>query len=157
MINYRKQMQKGDIQEAYRRLMDYLMELRTYFSNKYPEYFVSGNIYYGYMDMSYFSFFPESLKKKKLKIGIVFCHDTCRFEVWLFGYNKQIQTQYWKLFKESDWKKYHLPPTTKGVDFILQAMLVKDPDFNELEKLTAQIEKGTLLFIADVEEFLSTH
>ena len=38
------------------------MELRTQLKNKYPDYFVSGSIYYGYMDMTYFSFFPESLK-----------------------------------------------------------------------------------------------
>jgi hypothetical protein len=156
MNEYKKQMQKGDIQEAYKNLMNYIMELRTYFEKKYPTFFVSGSLYYGYMDMTYFSIFPDSLKKKKLKIGIVFCHDTCRFEIWLFGYNKQIQTKYWALFKENKWKKYHLPSSTKGVDYIVQSVLVENPDFNDLEKLTKRIEKETLKFIMDVEEFLST-
>lgn len=156
MNEYKKQMQKGDIQDAYRRLMNFLMELRTNFEKKYPTFFVSGSLYYGYMDMTYFSFFPDSLQKKKLKIGIVFCHDTCRFEIWLFGYNKQIQTKYWNLFKENKWKKYPLPSSTKGIDYIVQSVLVENPDFNDLEKLAKQIEKGTLKFIMDVEEFLST-
>jgi hypothetical protein len=108
------------------------------------------------MDMTYFSFFPDSLKKKKLKIGIVFVHDTCRFEIWLFGYNKQIQTKYWNLFKENKWKKYRLPSSTKDVDYIVQSVVVESPDFNDLGKLTKQIEKLTLKFIMDVEEFLST-
>ena len=82
--------------------MEYIMSLRTYFNNKYPDYSVSGNIYYGYMDMTYFSFFPDSLKKRKLKAGIVFLHDSCKFEVWLFGYNKKIQAKYWELLKESE-------------------------------------------------------
>jgi len=105
MDEYRKQAQKGDIKETYKGLMKYIMDLRTYFKNKYTDYFVSGSIYQGYMDMTYFAFIPESLKSKKLRIGIVFCHDKMRFEVWLAGFNKQIQTKYWKLFKESNWNK----------------------------------------------------
>jgi len=157
MNEYRKQIEKGDIKEAYRGLMEYIMELRTYFNKKYPDYFVSGSIYQGYMDMTYFSFIPESLKSKKLRIAIVFCYDTFRFEVWLAGYNKQIQTKYWKLFKDSNWIKYHTPSTTKGVDSILEYVLVDNPDFSDLDILTKQIEKGTLNFIKDVENFLSKH
>jgi hypothetical protein len=157
MDEYRKQMQKGDIKEAYKGVMEYIMNLRTHFQNKYPDYFVSGSIYYGYMDMTYFSFFPESLKSRKLKIGIVFIHETCRFEVWLFGYNKQVQSKYWRLIKESDWKKYHIPSTTKGNDSIIESILVDKPDFSDLDTLTKQIEKGALKFIEDVENFLSKH
>jgi len=155
MNEYRKQIEKGDIKEAYRGLMEYIMELRTYFNKKYPDYFVSGSIYQGYMDMTYFSFIPESLKSKKLKIGIVFIHDTFRFEVWLFGYNKQVQAKYWKLFKESGWNKYRIPSTTKGVDSIVEFTLVENPDFSDLDTLTKQIERGTLRFIKDVEDYLS--
>jgi len=157
MNEYKKQIQKGDIKEAYKGLMEYIMNLRTHFQKKYPNYFVSGSIYYGYMDMTYFSFFPESLKHRKLKIAIVFCHDTCRFEVWLAGYNKQIQTKYWKLIKESDWNKYHIVSTTKGVDSIIEYILVDNPDFSDLDSLRKQIESGTLKFIKDIEDFLSKH
>jgi len=154
MKEYRKQMEKGNIKEAYRGLMEYIMELRTYFNKKYPDYFVSRSIYQGYMDMTYFSFIPESLKSKKLRIAIVFCYDTFRFEVWLAGYNKQIQIKYWKLFKESDWNKYRIPSTTKGVDSIVEFTVVENPDFRDLDTLTKQIERGTLKFIKDVEDFL---
>jgi hypothetical protein len=92
-----------------------------------------------------------------LKVAIVFIHDTFRFEVWLAGYNKQVQTKYWKLVKESDWNKYHIPLTTKGVDSIIEYILVENPDFSDLDTLTKQIERGTLKFIKDVENFLSKH
>ncbi len=157
MNEYRKQMEKGDIREAYKGLMEYIMELKLYLKNKYHDYFVSGSIYYGYMDMTYFSFIPESLKLRKLKVAIVFCHDTFRFEVWLAGYNKQVQTKYWKLFKESDWNKYRIPSTIKSVDSIIEYDLVGNPDFSDLDALTKQIETGTLTFIKDVEDFLSKH
>jgi hypothetical protein len=152
---YKKQMKKGDIIKAYSGLMQYIMDLRTFLQKKYPDYIVSGNIYQGYMDMTYFSFFPESLKRRKLKVGIVFIHETCRFEVWLFGYNKSVQTKYWKLIKDSNWNKYRIVPTTKGFDSIIEHNLVDNPDFSNLDGLTKQIESGTLQFIADVENFLS--
>ncbi len=154
---YRKQLEKGYIQKAYQGLMKYIMDLRTHFKNKYPDYFVSGSIYYGYMDMTYFAFSPESLKKRNLKIAIVFIHDTFRFEVWLAGYNKQVQQKYWKLFKESNWNKYHIVPTTKSVDSIIEYTLVDNPDFSDSDALTKHIEKGTLNFINDIEDFLSNH
>ena len=46
IVEYKKQLDKGIIQKAYKGLMEYIMSLRTYFHNKYPDYFVSGNIYY---------------------------------------------------------------------------------------------------------------
>jgi hypothetical protein len=157
VIEYKKQLEKGAIQMAYKGLMEYVMALRTYFKNKYPDYFVSGSIYYGYMDMTYFSFFPESLKQRNLKVALVFIHDKCIFEVWLGGYNKQVQSRYWNLFKESDWKKYPIVPTTIGADAILEHTLVEHPDFNDLDALTKQIETGTLKFIEEVESFLVEH
>lgn len=154
---YKKQLEKGAIQRAYKGLMEYILELRTYFKNKYPDYFVSSNIYSGYMDMTYFSFIPKSLKDRNLKIAIVFLHETFRFEAWLAGFNKQVQTKYWKLFKESDWDKYRVVPTTQGVDSIVDYCLIENPDFRDLEALTKQIENETLRFIQDVEDFLTMH
>jgi hypothetical protein len=157
MDEYRKQLEKGAIKEAYKGLMEYVMDLRTYFKNKYPDYFVSGSIYYGFMDMTYFSFFPKSFKLRKLKVAIVFIHEPFRFEVWLAGYNKQVQSKYWKLFKDNDWNKYNIVSTTKGVDSILEYIVVDSPDFSDLDILTKQIERETLKFIKDVESFLSEH
>ncbi len=152
---YRRQLEKGAVQKAYRGLMDYIMSLRTHLKNQYPGYFVSGTLYYGYMDMTYFSFFPESLGKRQLKVAVVFLHEAFRFEAWLAGSNKQVQSKYWKLFKDSGWDKYRLVPTTHGADSILESVLVETPDFCDLDALTKQIEKGTLKFIKDVERFVS--
>jgi hypothetical protein len=94
------------------------------------------------------------LKLKKLKVGIVFVHRPFRFEVWLLGYNKSVQARYWKLFRESGWNKYRIPPTIKGVDSIIESILIENPDFSDLDTLTKQIESGTLKFIEDVKNFL---
>jgi hypothetical protein len=157
MIEYKKQLEKGTIQEAYKGLMEYIMNLRSYFKTKYPDYFVSGSIYYGYMDMTYFSFIPESLKRRKLKIALVFIHEKFRFEAWLGGYNKEIQKKYWKLIKKNNWNKYHIVSTIKGNDSIIQYILVDNPDFSDLHTLTIHIENGILKFIKDVENFISKY
>ena len=154
---YRKQLGKGYIKEAYKGLMEYLTDLRLHLKNKYPDYFVSGSIHYGYMDYTYFYFFPKSLKHRKLKIVILFIHDTFTFEVWLAGYNKNVQVKYWELFTVSNWNKYHIAPTTKGVDFIIDYILINNPDFSDLDILTKQIEREMMNFIKDIEDFLSKH
>jgi hypothetical protein len=154
---YKRLLAKGDIKKAYKGLMEYILSLRTYFKNKYPDYFVSGSIYYGYMDMTYFSFNPKSLKQRKLKIAIVFIHDTCRFEAWLAGYNKGVQSKYWRLIKESGWNKYPPVATTKGADAIIEHILVEHPDFSDLDSLTLKIESAALKFIDDLDSFISLH
>ncbi len=154
MFEYRKQLEKGHVQEAYMGLMGFIGNLRTYLKNKYPEYSVSG-IYQGYMDMTYFSFTPESLKSLKLKIAVVFIYDTFKFEVWLAGSNKNVQKEYWELLKKGGLQKYYLPSDIKGIDSIVENVLVENPDFGDLDILTEEIEDGTTKFIGDVVEFLS--
>ena len=58
---YKKQMERGAIQKAYQGLLEYIMGLRTSFSKKFPDW-ETGNLYQGYMDMTYFPIFPQSLK-----------------------------------------------------------------------------------------------
>ena len=157
MDEYRKQLQQSHIKEAYAGLVQFVMDLRTHFAKKYPDYFVSGSIYQGYMDMTYFSFSPKSLKERKLKIAIVFVYDTFRFEVWLSGYNRSIQAKYLKLLRESNWNKYHTADIAAGIDYIIDHVLVGNPAFGDLAALTDQIERGTLEFIKVVEDFLAQH
>ena len=47
-------------------------------------------------------------------------------------YNKQVQTEYYKLFKERSWDKYKIEPMTKGVGSITGNILVDKPDFRHL-------------------------
>jgi hypothetical protein len=156
MNEFKKQLDKGVIQKAYGGLMEYIMDLRTLLQRRYPDYFVSA-IYHGYMDMTYFSFTSKTLQERRLKTAIVFVYDKFRFEVWLTGYNKSVQDEYWKLFRESGWDKYQVVPTTKGADSIVEHVIVEDPDFSDLDALTKRIEKEAMKFILDVEGFLYKH
>lgn len=154
MYEFRVQLQKGIIQQAYKGLMDYMWSLKSYFNGRHPEYSSTGTMYHGYMDMTYIPLFPESLKRRNLKIAIVFNFERFRFEVWLSATNKTVQAEYWKLFKESGWSKYLLINLGKGVDSILEHVLVQEPDFDDLDSLTATIERETIDFIENIEKFV---
>jgi len=155
MTEYKLQLEKGAIQQAYRGLMAYIMELRTHLMKRHPEYSVPGTIYYGYMDMTYFAVVPPSLAARKLKIAIVFLHEAFRFEVWLAGVNRQIQKKYWRLLNDRGWDRYPLVEPAKGVDAIVEHILVDNPDFSDTDGLTRRIEAETERFIEEVERFLS--
>ncbi len=150
---YKKQLKKGVIQHAYRGLVEFMMAVRSHFKNRYPDYGVSGSLYPGYMDMTYFAVTPPALKERQLKIAIVFLHEAFRFEVWLSGYNKQAQLKYWHLFRDSGWSLYRLVPSVEGVDSIVEHILTDNPDFSDRDALITQIENGTLKFITDIEQF----
>lgn len=155
MTEFRRQLKNGSIQKAYRGLMEYMTSLKNHFSNQYPDYSAPGSLYYGYMDMTYFSIVPQALKDKGLKIAVVFLYDAFRFEIWLSGKNKQILTKYWKIIKESGWDKYRLVEPGKGVDSVVEHVLVDKPDFSDLDTLTRKIEQGALKFIHDIERLLA--
>ena len=66
---------------------------------------------------------------------MVFIHESCQFEAWLFGVNKQVQKQYWQLIKDSGWNQYPLVATTRGETAILKHVLTENPDFDDMDEL----------------------
>jgi AraC family transcriptional regulator len=152
--DYKRQIEIGNIPKAYQGLVGFMKNLRTYFMNNYPVDYVTGSLYSGNMTITYFPFTPITLKEQKLKIAIVFDHQKIRFEIWLAGQNKQIQKKYWEVFKGSEWNKYHIPSTIDDGFSIVDNILVENPNFDNVEILTEQIETKTMEFIKEIIETL---
>lgn len=150
---YTAQLHKGQIQKAYKGIMDFMSNLRTYLMRKYPEY-TSGALYSGYMDMTYFAFTPPALRSAKLKIAIVFLHEECRFELWLAANNRQIQAGCIELLRHKNIGSYELSKVSPGVDSVIESPIVQKPDFGDFEKLIKQIETKTIEFARDIDSFL---
>jgi hypothetical protein len=155
MSEFRKMLKTSDLPHAYRGLMDFMLGLRNYLSQKHSGRFSASSFYQGFMDMSYFAFTPDSLKALGLKVAIVFVYETFRFEVWLAANNKKTQEQYWNLVRESGWEKYRIVPAIQGYDSILEHILADDPDFSDPHALSMEIEDGIFAFIDDVERFFA--
>lgn len=150
---FRRLLKKGSIQRAYRAVLSTLMGLRAHFESS-AGLAVSG-LYQGSMDMSYFAVFPPSLRRRNLKIAIVFDYSTFRFEAWLAARNRQVQRQYWELIKGGQWPGYRVSTPGKGVDSILECDLASDFDLDDTGALTSTIETKTKAFIRDIEGYLA--
>lgn len=148
---YKEELEKEDIQKAYKGLLQYVMALKLHFSKKLSDKFLFGNVSPGYMDFTYFPFFNDFLRYEKLRFGIVLNHKKIRFELWLMGQNIETQKRYWNLLKTSLWNK---DLTIMPKYSVLEVILVEDPDFNELDSLTSIIEKEATLLTQEIIDYI---
>jgi hypothetical protein len=149
----RRRLGEGAIQRAYKGIVSYMSNLRTVFASQKGERAVSG-LYQGYFDMTYFALFPDVLKKRNLKLAIVFNYQTFRFEVWLAARNRQLQRRYWELLLDAGYKKHPLVEPAVGIDAIVEAVLATDYSLEAEDNLTAQIVEGVKAFERDIVAFL---
>lgn len=91
---YGKQVKQGDLKLAYQGLMDFVRRLRIHFKDEHQEYNVSGRLYQGNMDISFFSLTTKALKAKELKVAVVYVHENSWFELWLTGRNSGVKNKY---------------------------------------------------------------
>jgi hypothetical protein len=154
IAEYRQQLQNGNLKIAYQGIMKYFDSLRLHLKSKHPDYFIS-DVHYGLMDYTYLYFFPKQFQRQKLKIALLFSHDTFKLEILLAGYNRPAQAKYWKLFKEKGFRKYNLADKATEPERFLDYTITDNPDFGNPNALREQIESVTLNFIQDIEAFLA--
>lgn len=141
---YKEILKNGDVQVAYAKLVKYVQTLKTVFSKDLSDTYSVGAVFQGYMDYTYFYLSNDFLKDKRLKLGLVFNHAHIRFEVWLLGQTKDAQAKYWKLLRNTKWINGSEMPQYS----IFEVVLVNNPDFDDLDKLTENI-KNKLISVAE--------
>lgn len=129
---YKQLLKEGNVQLAYSALVKYVQRLKTECAKTYQDEFVVGNVLQGYMDFTYFYLSNDFLKHRKLKLAMVFNHQTTGFELWLLGQTKTVQMEYWKKLKNVAWVDADVMPEYS----VFEISLVETPDFNDLDKLT---------------------
>jgi hypothetical protein len=150
---YKEQLKKGDILIAYNELVKFVMKLRTDFIKSLSDQYSFAGILHGYMDYTYFYFFNDFLKSKKLKLGLVLNHSEMRFEIWLLGNTIPNQKKYWELLKTTKWNKNK---TEMPKYSILESTLIENPNFNNLNALTEQIETKMIKVSDEILDYLKT-
>lgn len=148
---YRQQLEQGDIQIAYERLRKYVLNLRAHFHKALSDKYSFGNVSPGYMDFTYFPFFDESLRSRKLRFGLVLNHQKLRFELWLIGQNEQVQSRFWQLLKNSKWNEGRREMPRYSV---LEAVVCDAPDFDNLDALTVEIEQRSVRIAEEIQDFI---
>jgi hypothetical protein len=150
----RRQLEKGSIQKAYRALLAFMTGLRTHLAGQYGARAVSG-LYQGYLDMTYFAVVPPALKRRGLKVAIVFNFDAFRFEAWLAARNRKVQRQYWEVFRDCAWAGCRVVAPAAGVDAIVACDLGAGLALDQPDELTSRIQKVTAGFVARIEKYLA--
>lgn len=150
---YKEQLEKGDILIAYNELVKFVMKLRTEFIKTLSDQYSFAGILHGYMDYTYFYYSNDFLKSKKLKLALVLNHLEMRFEIWLLGNTIPNQKKYWELLKATKWNKDKMEMPKYS---ILEITLVENPDFNNLNALTEQIETKMIKVSDEILDYLKT-
>ncbi|GGG09744.1 hypothetical protein GCM10011344_07950 [Dokdonia pacifica] len=148
---YKDQLKKGDILIAYNELVKFVMKLRSECIKKFSDQYSFAGILHGYMDYTYFYYSNEFLKSKKLKFGLVLNHLEMRFEIWLLGNTKSVQKKYWELMKSTKWNK---DITEMPQYSILETIILENPDFNNLNALSKQIETKMFQVTEEIVDYL---
>ena len=80
-------------------------------------------------------------------------HLDMRFEVWLLGNTISNQKKYWELLKTTTWNKDR---TEMPKYSILETTLVENPDFNNLNALSEQIETNMIKVSDEILDYLKS-
>ena len=150
---YTFQLQRGQIQIAYKGIMTFMSAMKSFLENRHPDFAASG-LYFGYMDMTYFAFTPPELKQRNLKIAIVYLHAENRFDAWLGGVNRKVQGEFVEFFRGKDIGDLILSEVKPGVDSIVEMGLVQKPDFDHQEELMLSIESQLVAFTEKINNLL---
>ena len=148
---YQEQIIKGDIQKTYNFLLKYVMQLKASLEKSFSQEYSFGNVSPGYLDFSYFPFYNDYLRDKKLRFGVVLNHREMRFELWLMGQNKKIQERYWDILKTSFWNQGR---TAMPQYAVIETVLIDNPDFEKIEKLTTDIENRAAYEVDKIATYL---
>lgn len=146
---YTRELEKGMVPFAYREILSFMTGLAGSLSKEYPEY-RTGALYPGSMDMTFFTFTPPELTRKKLKIIVVYLHKKGAFGVWLGAENRTVRGRYIDFLGSRNPGILQMSLKVPETDSIAEAILEERPDFDHPEELAGQLRQGILEFIQEV-------
>jgi hypothetical protein len=150
------QLELGSVQRAYVAIVSYMSSVRTHFARANGERAVSG-LYQGHFDMTYFALFPPPLKKRGLKLAIVFDYEAYSFRNWLAARNRKIQRVYWEMLRNGGWSTGRLAEPVAGVDAVVECDVADALALANPGELTVLIEHAAVTLLGDQETFFSSH
>lgn len=152
----RRRLGEGAIQQAYVAIVSYMAALRTRFDSAHEQWSTAG-LYQGYFDMTYFALLTPWLKRRDLKLAVVFDYTTFRFQVWLAARNRATQRRYWELLRDNGWPAATLVEPAVGVDAIVSVDVADGLALDDQDALTDSLERAAMSLLDDLERFLASH
>jgi len=146
LMTYKVLLQTTELEKSYQEFISLFRFVRVELEKEMPDYKFQGSIIENGMDYSYFQFSNEHLKNKGLKIAVVFVHRSFQFEVWVSGYNRKYQNQYYDIIKNKECV-FELCNNPNRNDYILKLPLSKEIDLSDGESVVNQIKTASLKLV----------
>lgn len=150
---YCRAVREDDLPRAYRGILSALMAFKASWESAHSEDSV-GALYQGYLDMSFVAVAPAVFGTRRLKISLVFLHDTGLFSLWLTAGNRAIQAQTSQELAKKPLGIYSLCELKPGVDAIISQDITSPYAFDEPERFTAQLIMAAERFLSDMKALL---
>ncbi|MDO9522503.1 MAG: hypothetical protein Q7J08_02185 [Methanocorpusculum sp.] len=150
LMTYKKLIQTTELERSYQEFLRLFRFLRVELEKELGDYRFQGNIIENGMDYSYFQFTNDALKKKGLKIAVTFVHRNFQFEVWLSGFNRKIQCNYYELLKDTR-QPFSLTEDPKRSDYILRIPLDQNLDLSDGKRVLSEIKDASLRLLGYME------
>jgi len=150
---YCRAVREDDLPRAYRGILSALMAFKAGWESAHPEDSV-GALYQGYLDMSFVAVAPAAFGARRLKISLVFLHDTGLFSLWLTAGNRAIQAQTSQELAKKPLGSYSLSELKPGVDAIISQDITQPYAFDEPERFTSQLIAAAERFLSDMKFLL---
>lgn len=150
---YCRAVREDDLPRAYRGILSALMAFKASWESAHSEDSV-GALYQGYLDMSFVAVAPAVFGTRRLKISLVFLHDTGLFSLWLTAGNRAIQAQTSQELAKKQLGIYSLCELKPGVDAIISQDVSQPYPFDEPERFTAQLIMAAERFLSDMKALL---
>ena len=131
---YKELLATTELQQGYQEFIKLFRYLRRELEKELDGFSFSNNIVENRRDFAYFQLFSDELKAKGLKAQIIFVHKEFQFEVWISGYNRKIQRDYYNYLKNQN-IKYIVNGDPDRVDYIIKSPLPKNTDISNGELL----------------------
>ena len=147
---YKELLSTTELQTSYQEFINLFRYLRIELEKELDDFSFSNNIVENRMDFAYFQLFSDELKAKGLKAQIIFVHKEFQFEVWISGYNRKIQRDYYNYFKNQN-IKYIINGDPDRVDYIIKSPLPKDIDISNGELLIDLLKSEVSEMVAFAE------
>lgn len=139
-IEYKHLMDTTNIQVCYQEIIKLIKYIHLNLKKEMPTYDFTNKIIENRMDFSYFQITNQSLKTNGLKIQVIFIHKTCTFEVWMSGYNRSIQSNYFNIIKNIQ-LPFKICNNPISNDYITKISITKNIITNDIESIISEIKE----------------
>ncbi len=157
MHEFKIQLNKGKIQEAYRYIFDIFADLGKVLKNIEDKTISINSLYHGYLDMTYLPIITNKLKDNGLKIAIVFNYSPFQFEIWLSAINRKKRKEILEIITNSNWKKYKIVENDENTDAIIELKIQGIDEYTHKSEIVSLISKETVVFINELETFIQNN